>query len=387
MKKWTKLLTAFIAVYLGGCDSHQSPTQPGESTRPLAKLANSQNTFVARHREEVIFQIEALKWRDGHRGAVSITYDAPWGINRVFSLATNAVIIRGLRMDVEAVSSKLQHFKRFPIVARMRRELLPRGIHLFGHGHTHIHHDDLDFDEAYDSFKLNFDLMEEWGLKPRAYAYPYSSGKRALIQAANRDAGFICARGGTRDPGEYYICPRQVREPDNWYYLPSVVMGTQTDEDISDHESLEPILRRALNLDAWVILMYHSIGFPEGWAYYPYEEFLQDLNFIKGEDFWSGNLDAVAAYIQERNALDINIVRYFGSETPRNYDIIISDQLDNTLFNEPLTLDFTFNPQLNVQKVYIDPPVEEQTAFPVADNKMRLHMVPDERRYTLVLED
>ena len=387
MKNWTKLLPAFIAVYLGGCDSHQSPTQPSESTQPLAKLASSQNIFVARHREKIIFQIEALKWRDGHRGAVSITYDAPWGIDRVFSLATDAALARGLHMDIEIVSSKLEHPMRFPIVTRMREELLPRGIHFYGHGHEHVHPDWLDRDQAYASFKLNFDLMKRWGLNPKAYAYPGWAGEKTHVQMANERVGFICARGGTNDPEGYYICPREVSEPDNWYYLPSVKMGTEGKGHVSDHRTLEPFLHRTLDLGAWVILTYHSIGYPEGWGYYPYEEYLRDLNFIAREDFWSGNLDAVAAYIQERNALDINIVRYFGSETPRSYDIIISDQLNNALFNEPLTLDFTFNPQLNVQKVYIDPPVEKRTVFPVVDNKMRLHVVPNERRYTLVLED
>ena len=156
--------------------------------------------------------------------------------------------------------------------------------------------------------------------------------------------------------------------------------------DIPNHNSLKPILQKTLDLEAWVILMYHSIGYPDGWAYYPYMEFWKDLQFISREDFWSGNLDAVAAYIQERNALDIRIIPYFGDDIPREYIIIVEDGLDNDLFDEPLTLDLTFKPALNVQKVFIDPPVDEQTAFPVVDGMLRLQMVPDERQYSLVLD-
>ena len=65
-----------------------------------AKLAGKPYTYVVRHGGEEVFRVEALKWRNGHKGAVSITYDAPWGIASVFSLATDAVIARGLRMDL-----------------------------------------------------------------------------------------------------------------------------------------------------------------------------------------------------------------------------------------------------------------------------------------------
>ena len=66
---------------------------------------------------------------NGHRGAISITYDAPWGINPVFSLATDAAIQRGLKMDVEIVSEKLLFYSRFPIIAKIRTELtVPNGI-------------------------------------------------------------------------------------------------------------------------------------------------------------------------------------------------------------------------------------------------------------------
>jgi len=386
MKKWAQLLTASLLLYLCGCDAHRSPTQSAEEILPppAARLVSKQDVYVARHRGEEVFRIEARKWRDGRRGAIAITYDAPWGINEVFSLATDAAIIHGLRMDVEIVSSKLQHPKRFPIVARMRQELLPRGIGVFGHGHEHIDHDALSYDQAYGSFKLNFDLMEEWGLNPRAYAYPRNAGRLRRTQMANQRAGFICARGGTRNPGEYYLCPGGVREPNRWYNLPSVIMGKEG--DIRDHKSLQPILRKTLELEAWVILMYHSIGYPDGWAYYPYMEFWKDLQFISREDFWSGNLDAVAAYIQERNALDIRIIPYFGDDVPREYIIIVGDGLDNAVFYEPLTLDFTFNSASNVQKVSIDPPIDGQTSFAVVDGKMRLHMIPDERQYSLILE-
>jgi hypothetical protein len=164
-------------------------------------------------------------------------------------------------------------------------------------------------------------------------------------------------------------------------------MGTDSPSDISTHTQLEPFLIQALAREAWIIMTYHSIGYPEGWGYYPYREFVRNLDFIRSNDFWSGNLDAIAAYVQERNALDISIARYFGRQMPDQFELKIGDGLDNQTFDEPLTLDFHFADELAVQGVRITPaPTGDQTHFVVSQNRLRLHVVPDERQYTLVLE-
>jgi hypothetical protein len=384
----TTLVTTAALLGSFGCDARPYPTQPSSENAPAAKWASTPHgVFVASHQGQEVFRIEATKWRDGHRAAVAITHDAPWGIDPVFSLATNAVIARGLHMDIEVVSDKLQHPSRFPIVARMHRELLPNGVHVYGHGHTHIDHDAISYHDAFRSFRTNFDLMRAWGFKPKVYAYPLYAGRDRQTQAANRAAGFIAARGGTRDRNAYYICANDAREPESWYNLPSVIMGTDSPSDISSHDQLQPFLIQTLAQQAWIIMTYHSIGYPEGWGYYPYREFVRNLDFIRNNDFWSGNLDAIAAYVQERNALDISIARYFGRQMPDQFELKIGDGLDNQIFDEPLTLDFHFADELAVQGVRITPaPTGDQTHFVVSQNRLRLHMVPDERQYTLVLE-
>lgn len=376
-------------------DHQFAPPETQQPTRE--KIVPKTDTFMAFHHEELVFQMETLKWRDGHRGAISITYDAPWGIHPVFSLATDAAMSFNVHMDIEVVSEKLSYVSRFPIVARMREELIPNGIHLFGHGHSHVRHDHLNYNESYYSFKLNFDLMQEWGLNPKVYAYPHSSGELPHTQLANKNAGFIAARGGTRDPALYNICPGAVREPELWHYLPSVVMGTETPEDIPDHATLRPILENTLDAGAWVILMYHSIGFPEGWAYYPFNEFVKDVRYIDRQDFWSGNMDSVVLYIKERNAVNVeifspsifgvNVVPFQPHKQPRIFYLSIRDNLDNVIYNEPLTFEFTFNPSLNIRRVFIDPALDNQHSFDVVDNKIRANIIPNEKLYTLVLED
>ena len=374
-----------ISLFLS-CDRASQPTRYEKHPTPSGKITTSSSSqkFSGYHGSRELFSINAPKWKNGHRGAISITYDAPWGINPVFSLATDAAIQRGLKMDVEIVSEKLLFYSRFPIIAKMRTELIPNGIGVFGHGHSHIDHDALGFHDAYRSFQHNFNLMRKWGLNPKVYAYPLFAGREQRTQAANRQAGFIAARGGTEDPDSYYLCETEPCKPDSWFNLPSVIMGSANSRHISNHNRLLPILHETLSRRAWTILTYHSIGNPDGWGYYEYNEFLKDLDFIKNNDFWSGNFAAVTSYAIQRKGLQIQIGRYFGRAFPKQFEIYIGDGLDNTIYSEPLTLDFSFDESLSVQSVRIQPsPTVGDTIFTVDQNRLRLHVVPRERQYTL----
>ena len=72
---------------------------------------------------------------------------------------------------------------------------------------------------------------------------------------------------------------------------------------------------------------------------------------------------------------------------PNRFEFILSDGLDNDLYDEPLTLDFTFNPDLNVRFARIHPSqANGQNRFAVVEDRLRLNMVPDERLYTLTIE-
>ena len=262
--------------------------------------------------EKPIFQVEVLKWYNGHKAAVSINYDGGWGTHETTKNAALEVMNRNICMDFEVVTDSYAKPKNQHLLADMREELIPNGIHFFGHGHKHDHHDEFDFDYCYNSFKTCYDLMDEWGLKPKAYAYPGSAGYKNITQLANQLAGFICARGATLDPEQYYICPDDEIKPDNWYYLPSVVMGQTYPVWIENHFEMTPIFDTALNKTAWIILMYHSVGLTGGYAYYPADDFVKDIEYIGENDFWSGNMDNIACYIQERNKFHLYLEKDIG---------------------------------------------------------------------------
>lgn len=342
--------------------------------------------FTLLENEQALFQVEVLKWHDGRQAAVSLTLDGAWGTHRDHHLASDEVMAREMAMDIEMVTAIYQQSKNRPLLQQMRRELMPHGIHFYGHGHEHIDHDSLSFEEALASFRRCFNLMTAWGLRPRAYAYPSSAGYETATQLANRQAGFICARGSSIKPAEFSICPNDTTEPANWYYLPSVVMAEEESINyVNSHRELEPILADALERRAWVILMYHAVGIPEGWGYYPLSEFARDLDYIKERDFWSANLDMAAAYIQERNAFALEITRVEQRKGRRSYELVFADGLDNEVYDQLLTLEFRFDPGLKVRSVHFEPPLGGQADFAVADTTVRLNILPDEQTYRMAL--
>ncbi|UCE05383.1 MAG: hypothetical protein JSW07_17470, partial [bacterium] len=254
-----------------------------------------------------ILKASVLKWYEGHKAAVSINYDAAWGMHEKLQYTVDKIINRNLRMDFEMITEIYYQTRYQYLIEQMRDELMPQGIHFFGHGHFHINHDAVGFDSAYCSFKKCYDLMKQWGLNPKAYAYPGSHGRNDSTQLANKLAGFICARGVTYNEDEFYICPDNIEEPDNWYYLQSIPVAYEYENYIQNHEEMALILDSALERSAWIIIMYHNIEIEGGWGYYPFDEFKQDIDQIVENDFWVANLDLVAAYIQEKNdsALEI----------------------------------------------------------------------------------
>ncbi|MCC7261733.1 MAG: hypothetical protein IT369_04330 [Candidatus Latescibacteria bacterium] len=357
---------------------------PASSEYGLVPLAPFR--YAVQEDNHSLLELEVLKWPQGRRAAVSITYDAPFGTNPGHHLATDAVLARGLTMDIEMVTAIFQEPKNRHLLEDIQNQLVPRGIHFFGHGHRHINHDSLSYEENLDDFGRCFELMTEWGLRPRAYAYPGSAGRLATTQQANHDAGFVCARGMSVTPAEYSICPDDTTAPANWYYLPSVVVSQgESASYVNSYEELEPILAEALQRRAWVILMHHAVGIPEGWGYFPLAEFERELDFLAGHDFWSGNMDMTALYIKERNAFAPRLQRVGKKQGHREFSLVLADGLDNTTYDQPLTFELRFDTRLKGDSLHVEPAIAGRSDFPLIERALRLEAVPDEQAYLLSL--
>ena len=304
--------------------------------RGVMKLICPLMLFIASCSQPRPSSVEIAKWRDNHRAAISITADS--GI----LIPPNILVTeRKMVMDYEIVTANYE--KRDDKRRYLKDVLIPSGFGYFGHGHTHINHDNLAFEKAKESFQLCFDSMKKMGLNPVAYAYPYGAGLRNRTRRALAKAGFLSGRMysfGKRSP---FIMPEEQRQPQAWLRLPSLAMEDdslkKTRQCIIDNKNLIPYLDRAVAKKAWLILTYHGIGIPEAWGFYRLEEFRKDLDAIKSRDFWNASLNDITLYTRERGRAKC-IVRMMTKRNrwPLELELLLSDGLENARFNIPLTI-------------------------------------------------
>ena len=282
--------------------------------------------------------VRIAKWRGDHRAAVSVTYDESDLLSPGQRRVHHAFLALAVPVDFELVTG----WVTTPVEDRIRW-LTARGFRFFGHGTRHVNHDALDPDEVRQSATGCYQTMKRLGLKPVAFAYPGGHGELPRTRAAVRDAGFLSARmfraAARRDP---YIVPDDVREPLDWYALPSLVMmGHAFDarhHAVDDTAELIPYLDGAVRRTAWLILTYHSIDKPKGYGFYPLDGVQSDLGAIKARDIWVASINDATLYVRERAAARVSY-RWIDRAGARSaLEVSIADGLPADVYDLPLTL-------------------------------------------------
>ena len=337
--------------------------------------------------------VSIAKWFDNHTAAISITND-DWPIRGREPDIDSYVLEHGLIMGYEVVTGNSFSGGRIFSgpddyrIAYLMSELVPKGFSYFGHGHHHIDHDVLSYEEALESFQANYDTMIEWGMKPVAYGYPRSAGHEEETQRALEASGFLSGRLLTRDSRDFYNLAGSRSSPDNWFGLWSVEMQSIDFEGcsycINDNDELTPVLDKALDQTAWVILTYHSIG-QRAWGWYYWDEFRKDVQAIAARDFWSASMNDITLYIREREKVVTTFDMIEGSAGVESIEITLSDGLDNDWFNQPLTAMFDQPEAWVGQPFTISQDGELLDEFVFDTEAVMLSLLPNERPYTLRL--
>ncbi len=343
------------------------------------------------------FNAVIAKWHNNHTAAIAISYDIvvrPEWVAEVNEYARE----QGVVMDYEVVTG-YPYGGEAPVfsgaddakLAYLKSELLPQGFGYFGHGHNHIDHDELAYGDALESFQTCYEVMEDWGLKPVAYAYPRNGGQERETQQALADAGFLSGRLITTRERDFYHLAEDEVAPENWFALGSVEMQSREFDNcgacVNDNGELVPILDKALERRAWVILTYHNIGRPEGWGWYDGEEFKKDVRAVAGRDFWKGTLNDITLYARERERAAIEIATVGDYGTAAGWvELTLSDGLDNGRFDQPLTVLFE-QPAEWVGKVFtVVQEGEVVGEFSFDKRRAMVSLQPNERVYVMRLK-
>ena len=368
--------------------------------------------------------IAIAKWFDNRTAAVSITYDAK---SQVTSEINRFVAEQGLVLDYEMVTQQfwgqaLPDWVEDDLTERIPEEipgqvydpvgdseienlaaLTAAGFGHFGHGHWHVDHDALTYDEAYQSFRLCYQIMESLGLPPVAYGYPRGAGNEPETQQAVADAGFLAAILAARESAigflparlvglaDPYIVPGDDVAPENWYGLPAVVMESYDFQQCglctNNTGELIPILDGALEKTAWLIQTYHSIGNYDGYGFYEWGDFQNDMRAIAERDFWVAPTGEVVLYIREREKATVEMDVVDGNGLTESITLTLSDGLDNARFNQPLTLLLTPPADWAGRPVRITQAGQDMgQGLPNAAGVILLSVLPNEKPYLLELD-
>jgi hypothetical protein len=337
-------------------------------------------------------QVSIAKWHDNHRAAISLTHDAGWVSEESVGRVNALVMEQKLHLGYEMVTSS---FRQYPeLLAYARNSMSSQYFSFFGHGDTHINHDALGYDSALVSFTKCAETMKTFGLRPIAYAYPHGAGFLPETQRAVANAGFLSARGFSFEKGEgSLIMPDSTRLPKSWYLLPSLVMQDIAfegcDSCINSNAELVPYLDAAIRRGAWLTTTYHAIGDEKGWGYYKFSEFQADLASVKARDFWSASLEDITLYVRERAVTRIQTTMLntmSGSLSTKGVEITLSDNLENTLFNFPLTVRLVPPKSWIGKKATVRQNAQAiQPIFNVTDT-LFIHLLPNEIPYSVTIE-
>jgi hypothetical protein len=331
------------------------------------------------------------KWYNGHTAAISITNDDGNPVQNTQKEVQNFLIANGLRLDYEIVTE--WYFQNSILHNYMVNNLVPNDFGYFGHGHRHINHDELSYEESYTDFKQCYEKIIELGLKPVAYAYPGGWGYHLRTRTALADAGFLCGRKFEQlDHKNPFIVTDTLSEPKDWFALPTLVMQSYRYDAcyicINNTSELIPYLNECLEKTAWLILTYHSIGFDEGYGFYEMEDFKTDMLAIKARDFWIASMNQTVLYLKEKKDAELTVKwRKNKFDDVEKIIINLEDGLPDDYYDQPLTISFEIpgnwiNRELNLSE-------NENMVTEISFNslKAKLSVIPTESVYELILED
>jgi hypothetical protein len=290
--------------------------------------------------------LEITKWWSDYKSAYTVTYDMGFPLLNDFE--NKWLIESGLYIDYEIVSSS---YNIRPSRVDYLKSLHIQNFGYFGHGHEHIDHDKVSYEEAYNSFKSNYEGIESYGLQPISYAYPYGAGRRDSTRIALRESGFLSGRLNQEVFEGYgpYIMEYTESSPKDWYGLPALRMEDldyqNCDYCINSPQELIPYIYENVERQSWLITTYHAIGFdgktddrPIGWGFYKRDNFFQEMETVKSlmekKHLWLASMNDVTLYTYLRNNTTFDLLK----ETNNSYKLVFNTNLNKKDFNMDITL-------------------------------------------------
>lgn len=255
---------------------------------------------------------EITPWHGNHKGAVSITFDD--GLATEYNFAFPALDQRGMK-GTFFITTGDATWPWWIEVANAGHEI---GAHGVGHPNfTTISRAEAEYQMATSQAQINANITSQRCL---TFAFPYG--------AANESVATLV--------GKYFIAGRIVNGDLN---DPTTDLNRENAFDINYYslDRMKALTEQASTEGKWLVPLFHSFDPAE----YPYlawtqQMFLSYLDYLKAEtpELWVAPFGTVIKYMRERGAATLSV----SSQTDNAIELKLTDTLDNTIFNHPLTI-------------------------------------------------
>ena len=255
-------------------------------------------------------------WRGFRLAAVSYTFDD--GCSNQFSLAVPMFNEKGFKLTLFTVISTM-----FPGWPKLQ-SAAANGHEIASHTMTHPNLSTLTDAQQVTELMNSRDAINAniTGQKCVTLAYPY------------------CAEGKESLTSQYYTAARTCSgqlvpsSPANFMNISCFICGSQgtvqTAQDFTNRAN------SALSSKSWCVYLIHGIDNDGGYSPLPSATLRASINHLSAnqDKFWVETFGNVARYILERNAASVSEV----SSNETSIALRVTDGLDDTVFNYPITL-------------------------------------------------
>lgn len=220
----------------------------------------------------------------------------------------------------------------------------------------------------------------------------YSSSKNTIIQnvpstKCQTIAYPNCNIGTISLMQKYFIagrvCDGQImgKTPSDFWRLSSIITGN-TSGSVNTESAWNSKVTSAKNSGGWCTFVTHAIDNESGYSPTSSSELNKHLTFMNTNkaDYWVGTFTNVAKYIKERNALNLTET----TVTTDSLRITPTDNLDNTVYDAPITIRRKLPTTWTVAKVYQGTTLITSSIVTINNVKyVMFDVVPDKGVYTL----
>ena len=323
----------------------------------IGLLVLSSNTFASH---------EVTYFRDNKKGAVSLTFDDGYQ-----SPVTNGVPQMNAR-NLKGTFFPLTSWREISLDTL--RELARQGHEIGSHSVTHPHlttlsETDLRWELKESQRIINLDVPSDSCV---SFAYPYGESNETI--RAITSEYYIAGRGIGSPEGGYL---NYYEDGPSWKTLNFFNVGSYgISEGQTTIADIDSYLNLAVQRHAWYCMYFHQIT--------DTNFFTQILNQLLTKDVWIDTFGSIVRYMRERLFSTITVL----SESSTAITLNLTHSLDNSIYNEPLTMRSTIPTtwrKVDVQQgdnVYIVDAITEGL-----DTVIYYNVVPNKGTITLTLSE